>query len=120
MHKLPTKFKEPWLTALRSGKYKQGKGFLRSKEGRYCCLGVAHEVWGGQWRDDMRDTLAYRTQFGGMGSLPTWEDYPVEARDAMTQMSPMGAAGSVAMTLATMNDKNCTFEHIADWIEKNL
>lgn len=41
------------MTALRSGRYKQGKGQLKDKEGRYCCLGVACEVYrkakGGKW-----------------------------------------------------------------------
>ena len=34
--KLATK----WIAALRSGKYKQGKGFLRDENDNYCCLGV--------------------------------------------------------------------------------
>jgi hypothetical protein len=29
-----------WLAALRSGKYKQGKGELHSLNGEMCCLGV--------------------------------------------------------------------------------
>jgi hypothetical protein len=32
-----------WVDALRSGKYKQGKGFL-NMDGEYCCLGVACEL----------------------------------------------------------------------------
>jgi hypothetical protein len=31
--------KEKWVAALRSGEYKQTKGYLRNKKG-YCCLGV--------------------------------------------------------------------------------
>jgi len=33
-----------WIKALRSGKYKQGKGNLQSADGSYCCLGVACRV----------------------------------------------------------------------------
>ena len=33
-----------WCKALRSGKYKQGKGSLQSKKG-HCCLGVACELF---------------------------------------------------------------------------
>lgn len=33
-----------WTDALRSGKYQQGKCYL-CKEGKYCCLGVACEVY---------------------------------------------------------------------------
>lgn len=32
-----------WVTALRSGKYKQGTGYLRSHKG-YCCWGVACDL----------------------------------------------------------------------------
>lgn len=31
---------EAWCQALESGKYLQGKGALRTDDGRYCCLGV--------------------------------------------------------------------------------
>lgn len=39
--------KKRWVKALRSGKYKQGKNYLRRQtpEGdRYCCLGVLCEI----------------------------------------------------------------------------
>ena len=33
-----------WLEALRSGKYKQGKLYLK-KDNKYCCLGVACDLY---------------------------------------------------------------------------
>jgi hypothetical protein len=36
-------FRRKWVAALRSGKYKQGDGFLRSEKG-FCCLGVACDL----------------------------------------------------------------------------
>lgn len=36
---------QAWVTALRSGKYEQGIGQLKTNDGKYCCLGVACEVW---------------------------------------------------------------------------
>jgi hypothetical protein len=33
-----------WVTALRSGEYKQGRQMLRSDADEYCCLGVACEL----------------------------------------------------------------------------
>lgn len=45
--------KKQWTTALRSGKYKQGKGKLRPIEGGFCCLGVLcdlhRKATGGRW-----------------------------------------------------------------------
>lgn len=37
---LPKEFTEKWLTALRSGEYKQIQNTL-CKDGGYCCLGIA-------------------------------------------------------------------------------
>ena len=39
-----SEFIELWLQALESGKYKQGKDVLKTKTGKYCCLGVACEI----------------------------------------------------------------------------
>lgn len=34
-----------WTDALRSGEYEQGKCVLRTTDNKYCCLGVACEVY---------------------------------------------------------------------------
>lgn len=39
-------YMKKWVKALRSGKYKQGKSFLKREDGTYCCLGVLTEVCG--------------------------------------------------------------------------
>lgn len=36
--------KQKWTEELRSGKYPQGNGLLRSDDDRFCCLGVLCEV----------------------------------------------------------------------------
>ena len=43
-------FFDRWIEALKSGKYKQGYGQLRAKN-KYCCLGVACEVFNGMCAD---------------------------------------------------------------------
>lgn len=46
-YKLPKAFADKWLTALRSGEYKQGQSALHSsKDNTYCCLGVACHLLG--------------------------------------------------------------------------
>lgn len=42
-HEVPLKDFQKWIAALRSGKYKQTKGALQTRQG-YCCLGVACKV----------------------------------------------------------------------------
>ncbi len=45
-------YKAPWLAALRSGEYKQGRGRLKREAGvftrawYYCCLGVLEDATG--------------------------------------------------------------------------
>lgn len=34
-----------WVNALRSGKYKQGRSYLRNNADEYCCLGVACDIY---------------------------------------------------------------------------
>lgn len=35
-----------WIKALESKKYKKGKGILRDNKNKFCCLGVACDVFG--------------------------------------------------------------------------
>ena len=46
--KLPKRFKNKWINALRSGKYKQGQSDLYNEnKDTFCCLGVAGFICGG-------------------------------------------------------------------------
>lgn len=38
------KIKKSWIKALLSKKFKQGRGELKTSDGRYCCLGVLCEL----------------------------------------------------------------------------
>ena len=49
-----SKIKKRWLTALRSGDYKQSKNSLKSSDG-YCCLGVLCDVVKGDLNIDWED-----------------------------------------------------------------
>lgn len=108
--------KKLWLTALRSGKYKQATGTLRREAGdgqyEHCCLGVLCEIHRqhsqkpGKWNDD-----AY---CGESATLPSevvkWAKLP--------DNNPMlDAEGDC---LAGLNDEGKDFNYIADRIEKYL
>ena len=73
-----------WCKDLRSGQYKQGIGCLRTRDGKYCCLGVARETakrlgintneadsdwWPGSWFHDI---------FGTCNPLITIKDRSIE------------------------------------------
>ncbi len=119
--------KEKWLKALRSGEYKQGRGYLRKESGdedRYCCLGVlAKECLGGEWvkkdslginfRQLSDSVWVYRDNFSGECR---WGSFPKSVTDHLEIKDPEWID-----YLTDMNDNRyMDFDQIADWIERNL
>ena len=102
------KFKEKWVKALRSGRYKQGTGRLRSDDNNFCCLGVAANIAGVPCEHN-EDWSAY--------------DYKFDENTLLFATIPNGWNGITyeeGDSLAKMNDNGATFEEIADYIEENL
>jgi hypothetical protein len=55
---MPQASKDKWLTALRSGEYKQGTGWLHTEtDNAYCCLGVLQHCLTGEVEDDILPTI---------------------------------------------------------------
>lgn len=112
-----------WVTALRSGDYKQGQGVLRSKltetstASRFCCLGVLCEL-------AVKANVIPEAEYDGF-----YYNYGVteDKHSAYPPRVVMNWAGLRnenprygTDTLAAMNDNGKTFEQIADAIEENL
>lgn len=118
--------KTKWVKALRSGKYKQGKGALK-KNGNFCCLGVLCDLY----------IKEYKTA--------KWEEkeFPINKRiaflhprlnieeDAVLPMVVSKWAGLRNNTspsniktskgdLTDLNDTSTSFKRIATIIEKEL
>ena len=94
------KLKARWVKALRSGKYKQGQGFLKSG-GEFCCLGV------------LRDIVHPRSKLANGSVLHD------------RHLQEFGLTSFLQAHLAAMNDgspyeRRRSFAEIATWIEKNL
>lgn len=105
-NKLPEDFKRKWVKALRSGKYKKGFSYLKIESGgefQYCCLGVACEISGGN----------FKRQDG---------NYPHKDNTDIPAM--LRGRNKVTNKLAFMNDgideTEKSFAEIADYIEENL
>jgi len=110
--KLPVKFKEKWVTALRNGEYKQGKDKLINTSGhfkQYCCLGVACEMTGSKVYKN-----AYFISKRSKKIIGIPEILKGEVNKNNNDCNPL------AHKLATMNDEGKSFKFIANWIEKNL
>jgi hypothetical protein len=120
--KLPTEFTLKWLEALRSGEYKQGKGYLyNSVDNTYCCLGVAGVVCGMD-----KDKLDEYNGFGnfGNGIMPN-ENVPkqlITDYDDNTQLVYHLTGRNDGLKSLNNNPTGdmLTFAEIADWIENNV
>lgn len=117
---LPTEFKEQWLTALRSGKYRQGMECLRWGD-EFCCLGVACDMVNPKTWEHGPDDRDWATASGAI-YLPCKGDLPSEVLGALenTNVSHDGFCTTALYAIANMNDAGRTFAEIADWIEEHL
>lgn len=98
--------KAKWVTALRSGNYKQCREYLH-KEDSYCCLGVLCEISGeGFWHTDAESS---RYMIDGVGLRATLPSGIVQKYEVL-------GSGK----LIEMNDTGKPFTEIADYIEANL
>lgn len=98
-------WKERWVIALRSDKFKQGSGCLYDEHNNtFCCLGVLREI--------VEPNVLY-------GS---YRDQ-TEEKENTVQLDNKHAKGLTLMEasiLGGMNDEGKTFPEIADYIEQNI
>jgi hypothetical protein len=105
--------KEKWLTALRSGNYKQGRFVLRNPLDQYCCLGVLCDISSlGNWVS-FNTYFQYTTKTSGNAEglcfLPEEVEYSLQL--------PYNEESK----LSDMNDvERMSFEQIANYIENKL
>lgn len=120
------KIKKLWVKALRSGKYKQGKGQLRTKNS-FCCLGVLCDLHNkknkeNNWKKD-EDGYSDFSYLGSEASLPEIVQEWAELKDDNPDIT---ISQKVNTTLAQINDgvlgiiKSKNFKQIANIIEKQL
>ncbi len=120
--------KQKWVAALRSGKYKQGRGCLRRHDS-YCCLGVLCDLHAQvtDWKWSLESGIG---RYMGESLLPSGE---VQAWAGINTSSPFCEFVSPdvnegrPVALALLNDgsvdrniSSWTFEQIADVIEKHF
>ena len=115
---LPRKFKEKFIKALKSGKYKQCKNTLTklSKDGtrQYCCLGVACIISG--YNND---------QIKSFVSIPdNFNQVPFNLLDEICLNDNVLLPSVLSGRLIQMNDGYVNdlrnFNEIADWIKNNV
>ena len=107
-----TEIKTKWLEALRSGKYQQGRGILRSVNNEYCCLGVLCDlVAPDKWTKPEKGTAMFFMSNNGDKKLHFPPDSVMRAAELSIDNGDI---------LAARNDDGQSFEEIANFIEENL
>ena len=108
------RIKRKWVTALRSGKYKQGRWHLRDEGGGYCCLGVLCDLYSKAKRKKL-----FRYDDDGwsfMGSGATLSGVVADWAGLDHTDPTIGPT-----TAISLNDDQCrSFKYIARMIEKYL
>jgi hypothetical protein len=116
--------KAKWLEALRSGKYRQGGGFLKingknGAEDRFCCLGVLCEL-AVEAGVTERLSEGYETRYGVSGDDTNTAVLPGHVRQWAGLDSHAGSYGNGDRSLTGDNDGGVPFNDIADIIEKHF
>jgi hypothetical protein len=113
--------KAAWVAALRSGRYTQGKEYLRDRDNRFCCLGVYCDLVNPDgWTEPNEDDQAYGFGLYENAQMPPielfgWED------DGVMNYWPKVTIGGVSLSFDVHNDdEGRTFAEIADAIEAQL
>lgn len=113
---MDAELKTKWVSALRSGEYKQGRGKLRSEDDCYCSLGVCCDVSGeGEW--------VRKPDSEGNGYWAYCYRDEAPAAIPPKQLNKKWGLNDIAILgrLLHMNDmEKKTFPEIADYIEANI
>ena len=117
-----TDAQEQWLTALEDGSYTQTTGALRDAEG-FCCLGVACDLYDSDgWDCDLYPAIgvlpkSVRAHLGLRSDVGHFNEAELERADARDIESMI--CYQKPASLATLNDRGCSFEEIAGIIRRN-
>ena len=108
--------KEQWLTALRSGEYKQCIGELKNNSGEHCCLGVLLETQGWKETTFYKDKSIFSNYVSQEGVI----NHEENELDEYTADS-FGLNRQHQVKLMKLNDDTgWSFNLIARWIEDHL
>lgn len=112
--------KAQWLQALRSGKYRQGTGSLKSKSGSYCCLGVLCDL------ASREGIVSEERRYDGLplfrSTTNRSDENDLTLPGAVAEWAGLRQTAPTVMDkgLAGLNDGGMSFAEIADLIEEHL
>lgn len=114
------RLKTRWVKALRSGKYAQGNGDLRTESRHgdvtYCCLGVL-----GALCKIPLESLNDEGTLDDVGRNDLLGPWSTESQSELSFDKKVKATHTTLQRkLAAMNDQGWSFKRISNWIEKNV
>ena len=119
--------KQEWVRALRSGEYKQGHGELRTKDGKFCCLGVLCDLYSKKnnkpWflaDRTIDENCSYYTIHGAAECLPKEVRVWADIAESDPVVKAYGPEDRDCAHLSYLNDNGEPFVNIAKLIEEQL
>lgn len=113
--------KKQWLTALRSGDYKQGKFTLRTLDGdSYCCLAVLCDLYAGQFDKQWEKTWSGYSFLGSESTLPVDVMNWAGLKEIDPEVYPNGEDEELVPLSCVNDDIGLDFNGIAQLIEEQL
>lgn len=108
-----------WVAALRSGKYKQAKGYLRTSNG-FCCLGVACDIASKhKWAKVEVEEGPKAIYYSGKDTLLPWSvQSALGFRENNAEIAD-GVRCKNHFSLVGANDSGASFKRIAAFVEKH-
>ena len=113
-----------WVEALRSGKYKQAKDYLKTKKG-HCCLGVLCELSQKvKFTEHPQTSNSYAIKsgehiFSSVLPIEIMNEFGLSDKQGYPKDRLLEIDGDTYEGLADANDKGVPFNKLADWIEEN-
>jgi hypothetical protein len=107
--------KKRWVSALKSGDYKQGKSELRPTVDSFCCLGVLCDLYLNDTKNEWNSTSSSYHPYGIYDEYTDSYEYeilPIELEKRSPDVENKD--------LIVLNDSGYNFNDIADLIEKHL
>lgn len=131
MLKISARIKELWVAALRSGKYKQGKGLLRNDKDEFCCWGVLCDLAAKEHPEQFGFIPLQRKYQGSNSYMPCdgvclWAGMEIDRDDGLLRDVTKTIGNykvdidCVKSFLSQHNDAGKTFAQIADAIENQF
>lgn len=114
--KLPKAFKKQWITALRSGKYLQGKRQLGNLKEGFCCIGLAGHLCNIPFSPEKQVLLSKKeTEFSET------QYHVTNSKKIPKILLGSNISNKLVSKLTEMNDSGkWSFKRIASYVERYL